>query len=230
MKPVVDFIVANHAIVVESVQRYSVAKQAADAAPTEQQKNNYEAQAEQASRKYFAAIQRLADHMTQPVTPGPQLICPESMRGLIEAYRKFRRLGAQVDPNNLTDQDRDLIVIGARDVVEADQALAVTWNSRPPDYSSQNYSTNLSVEFGGIPFKFDMLNGEIKVSYSHQIGPIKLSGAAGPTSRGGIKTLILQNDQYRRYFAVGGKPIRLEVPESVLTTDGDIMTITAVSR
>lgn len=220
LKPRIDFIVSKHAIIEESTRKY----------------NEYKAQsnstlADSESKRFFGAHQELGNflqNLKANQAQQPTLMVPTTMSEILGEIRAFEGLRFTIASANLTDQDRASIKAGADRVVAADLRLAALWNARTGDYSATHFSNSLTIEYPGFPVKLDFVSGEVKVKYAGSLGPFKLTAQSGPSSRSGIKTLIVQNQASRRYFAVGGRPIHVHVPESLVTTNGDTMTITAL--
>jgi len=218
LKPRVDYIIGQYGKIVESRAKYH-----------EYKSKGKDSLAERRSKRYFAAFLKLAKYIDRNSYANErQLIVPGEMLPLVNALFALEGLWSSIDSNNLSDKHRELIEEKAKDVVNEDRKLHALWKVRKADYAHTNFSQNLTLEYGAIPFRIDFINNEIKVKYTGNIGPFRLGAATGPSSRSGIKTLILQNGKHRRYFAVGGKPIQVHVPESVLTTNGSVMTITAI--
>ncbi len=218
LKRRVDYIIGQYGKIVEARNEYH-----------EYKSKGKESFAERRSKRYFAAFQKLANYIDKNAYANErQLIVPGEMLSLVNALFAFEGLWSSIDSNNLSDKHRELIEEKAKNIVSEDSKLHAQWKTRKADYTHANFSRNLTLEYGAIPFRIDFINNEVKIKYTGNIGPFKLGAGFGPSSRSGIKTLILQNGKHRRYFAVGGKPIQVHVPESVLTTNGSIMTITAI--
>ena len=228
--PTLNFFVANHKILVRSLADYQAATAAAKAATTENLRGLQQRKADRAAANYRAAMQRIADHIYLPDPPPPRLVIPPVLSDLVDAYRSLRGLRGRVPSSNLTSAHFGLIWEATARIVAEDQALARVLRSRKPDYAHQRFSSSLQLQAFGAPFKIDVSSGEVKLYFSKDMGPIKASWTGQAGGNSGIKTLVVQDSQFKRIFAVGGKPIYLEIPvASVLATSGSVMTITLSS-
>jgi hypothetical protein len=113
-------------------------------------------------------------------------------------------------------------------LAEEDRALAAIWNARPFDFSARPFSSTVSLGVTGIPLTLDITNGQVRLKHSVNFGPLTATYTGSFGSNSGIRTLIIQNRQHRRYFAVGGRPIEVYVPRSRVTTEGSSMIIAAL--
>lgn len=218
LKPRMAFIVSRQQDMANALENYRRQTQAGNAE-----------QAGAASRAYFAALDKLGQYLIGLRPPdGPALLVPETMRPLLQELIAFESLKRSVGSLPLTDDQRGRIAAAANRVAAADLQLARLWNSRPFDFSSMPFSSNVTLELAGLPLKLDITNGEAKLKYSNSFGPLKTTFQGGFTSHSGIKTLIIQNRQHRRFFAIGGRPIDVYVPASRVRTAGSTMTIMAL--
>lgn len=98
--------------------------------------------------------------------------------------------------------------------------------NRSSRYSDQEWATAISAEIPGIPFKFEFINGELKLKLSRSFGGLKFDGQIGPTSkRSGIKTVRIYTETKAIIYEIGKKPVTFEVPSSTITFDDDTVTI-----
>jgi hypothetical protein len=184
--------------------------------------------ADDASRRYFAAFNRLGNFLTgMRDLGGPPLLIPDAMGPLNNALFGFESLRTTVRMP-LTDDDRHRIAVAIDRLAEADRALAAVWNARPVDYSAQPFSSTVTLGLAGIPLQLDVTTGQVKLKHTLYFGPVTATYTGGPGSSSGIRTLVIRNRHYRRHFAVGGKPIEVLVPRSRITTAGQTMTIEAI--
>ena len=97
---------------------------------------------------------------------------------------------------------------------------------RTSNYREQKWSTTLSVEVPGMPFKFEIINGELKFKLSRSIGGLKLDGQFGPIHRrNGSLTLTVIGEGKKNIYEITGKPITFELPSSTITVGNDFVTV-----
>lgn len=213
----VEFIVSRQRDIVTSLANYQRHHQAGNTA-----------QAEAAAVTYFGAFDNLAKHLFRLTAPdGPPVLVPDTMKPLFQELVAFEQLRHSIRSLPLTDNERGTIRAAVDRIAAADQELAATWSARPLNFASMPFSSNVTLEVAGLPLKLDITNGEAKLKYTNSIGPFKTTFQGGFTSHSGIKTLIIQNRHHRRYFAIGGRPIEVYVPASLVRTAGSTMTIIA---
>lgn len=230
LSPTLNFFVANHKILVKSLADYQAATAAAKAATTENLRSAQQSNADRAAANYSAAMQRLSAHIYLPDPPRPHLVYPPVFTDLMNAYRSLRGLRNRVPSSDLTSAHYSLIWDATARIVAEDRSLAQALRARKPDYAHQTFSSSLQLQAFGAPFKIDVSSGEVKLYFSKDFGPIKASWSGQAGGNSGINTLVVQDSQFKRIFAVGGKPIYLEIPvASVLATSGSVMTITLAS-
>lgn len=216
LKPYIDRVVGDYAKANIAQQRYNTYKQEND-----QQAADLEA------TKYNQALDRLKTTLLnlQPAPPGPQLQVAPSLAEVMNSVIRFEALRHNLRAGPVTQAEAQQLYALAGEVYFADKRLAEELSSRASDYSGVVASNNFTAEIGFM--KVDFAKGEVKIKHSWKTGPVKWSAGTGP-GRGGIRTLIVQDATTRRVFAVGGKPIEVYVQESVIRTDGSVMTVTAV--
>ena len=113
------------------------------------------------------------------------------------------------------------------DLYRAIDALEKKVASRQQNYGSRDATFNLTLELKPLPLKIDFAKGQVKLSKTASIGPLKLGGGAGyKGTRSGVTTLILKDGQSIRHYAIGGRDLSLDIPASRLDIAGKTMTIT----
>lgn len=177
---------------------------------------------------FFNSCKKLAKILDYPVPKGQILLVPKSLDDVLLSLRKFLSLKGRINIDNPDLEDRNLLREYAFNVLKADKRLANMWRNRQINYENQNFSHDLTVEAVGLPFKINITKGLIKLTHSYSYGPIKFTASTGSSSDQGVKTLIIQNSKYKRYYAIGTRNLELRIPASILKVEGDVMTITAI--
>lgn len=177
---------------------------------------------------FLSSCKNLAKVLDYPIPQGQTLLVPESLDGVVRTMRSFLLLKGRINTKNPDVNDRDLLRDYAWEVRKADKRLASYWRGRSTNYANQKFSHNLTVEVDGLPFKVDFARGEVKVTHTRRLGPLRFSASTGPSGGEGVRTLIIQNSRYKRIYAVGGRTLELRVPESNLRVQDDVMTLTAI--
>ncbi len=211
----------------DSITKYFASAQSARQEYRNQKDAGNTVHAEQHFQKYFTSLSHLKGYLLRLKEAGstPSLLPPGSFREVYSALLSFDALRHQVDPGPMSPNDQSQIYNIAGEVYFAVKRLAFVLNSRTTDYSGATTSMNFTAELGFLTVDFS--KREVKVIHSWKTGPVKWSSGIG-SGRSGIRTLIIQNSQGRRIFAIGEKPIEVRVQESVIRTEGNVMIVTAV--
>lgn len=248
MKPYLDKIVASRKAAMQHSQAWdraeeqiSNAEKAYEAATADGKERHSRAMAaghrllQRSKKGYWAHMGALTKSTEDTAYTSRTLVYPSSMAELMGAYRDFTLMGAyrdftrlrgEIDAESMPGEDQRRLLRLSNQVVQARSTLVAKWMKRKPDYSHLEGSSNLNIQIAGVPIKLDIIDGEFKLSWSGSIGPLKTTFDTGG-ARGSIRTLIVQDGERRQVFAVGGRPLRIELPESILETRGSVMTITA---
>ena len=160
---------------------------------------------------------------------------PDTMETLRHAYLTFFNRTSHLalrSADGLSSEDAELMIARGKSVVEAEMALAKEFSARDSRGSSAQSKTVFAIELAGLPLKLE-LHPEtgIKLKLKKSFGPITVSATSGVSHHaGGITTLIVEDARHRRVFALSGQPLSVHVPESIITTEGSVMTVRAVQR
>ena len=182
-------------------------------------------------KKYNQALEKLKFAViNNRLVQGKQrrLLYPKNMQPLFHSlfnyYRfQFSRYSKRLPP----EKERELINLAER-VHQADRQLAQQWRQRKIVYSRPDWEGNVSVQNAFSPVKISYSRDGFRIKFVQRVGPAMIIVSAGQGRRG-IKTLVIQNANSQRRFAIGRKNIKLDVPASQITTRGDTMYITAAS-
>ncbi len=97
---------------------------------------------------------------------------------------------------------------------------------RPRNYRDSQWSASLAAEIPGVPLKFDLRNGELKLKLQTRIAGVKVDSQISRSSkRSGIKTVIIRTHGKVYFYEIDNKPITFEVPSSTIQFSGDTATI-----
>ncbi|MEM9065231.1 MAG: hypothetical protein AAGB51_07040 [Planctomycetota bacterium] len=200
---------------------------AADAQLAEAQKTGDPEEEQKYLNRRGTSLASIKAHLIEisKADPEPRLEAAQALVGLNKAIQEYEALGAQMSPGAATSSEKELILARVIAVHEANSAFEEMIADRDPIPSAMGFEPRLAAQLG--PLHVDVLSQEVTVKHSVAFGPVKVSAGMKSVDRA-IDTLIVRDEVSQRIFAVGDRSIEVRVPYSVIRTDGNVMTVTAL--